>query len=76
LVALLVVARARRKSTQNRRLGAGEERFFLFPVEGAVNFGENATDSHFAGYNEVASGNSAFTGTTMPRIPVTFCGIH
>ena len=72
LVSLLVVARARRKNTQNRQHGAGEECFFSFPVEGAVHFGRSATISHFAGYDEVAGGNSAFTGTTLPFIPVTF----
>jgi hypothetical protein len=71
-VALLVVARARRKNTQNRQLGAGEERFFLFPVEGTAHFGGSATNSHFASYDEVRRGNSAFNGTTLPFIPVTF----
>jgi hypothetical protein len=64
--------RARRKNTQNRQLGAGEDCFFLFPVEGVVHFGGSATNSHFAGYDEVARGNSAFTGTTSPFIPVAF----
>jgi hypothetical protein len=72
LVALLVVARARRKSTQNRQLGAGEKCFFLFSVEGAVNFGGSETNSHFAGYDEVVRGHSAFTGTILPFTPVTF----
>jgi hypothetical protein len=71
LVALLPVTRARRKNTQNRQLGAGEQCFFLFPVEGVVHLGRRAINLHSASYDEVARGNSAFNGTTLPLIPVT-----